>query len=325
MATDFDPYRILEVDASAGQDQIDEAYRRQWASYPRNEAPEARLREIQAAYRILSDPAERRSYDERRASAPSAPTAVAEKPLFESEAAGPKDVPLWTLGDILRAILSVIGVVILGSIPIYLLAIEIAGGSDLVDKDPTALSIVLILSALFQFSALGSAWWFGVRKYKLSLKALGLRRPERGWPWLPFALVIGAMSIVAVYSLSLSAAGIEPDTDLPDAVYDNVLPLTIALILTTLIAPFVEEVFFRGFVYGGLARRFGWVWGAIGSGLLFGAAHIANAGYVYVVPPIIGIGILFAWAYRYSRSLYTSIAAHFLFNLLQMIAVLASR
>jgi len=133
------------------------------------------------------------------------------------------------------------------------------------------------------------------------------------------------MSIVAVYSLSLSAAGIEPDTDLPDAVYDNVLPLTIALILTTLIAPFVEEVFFRGFVYGGLARRFGWVWGAIGSGLLFGAAHIANAGYVYVVPPIIGIGILFAWAYRYSRSLYTSIAAHFLFNLLQMIAVLASR
>src|SRR5450830_1664624 len=78
MATDFDPYRILEVDPSAGHEQIDEAYRRQWAAYPRDPAPEARLREIQAAYRILSDPAERRSYDERRQAVASASVAVAE-------------------------------------------------------------------------------------------------------------------------------------------------------------------------------------------------------------------------------------------------------
>ena len=215
--------------------------------------------------------------------------------------------------------------IVISSIPIYLLASEIAGGSDLVDKDPTALSIVLILSGVFQLSALGSAWWFGVRKYKLSFKALGLRKPERGWPWLPFTLVVGAMAVVILYSLALSALGIEPNTDLPDAVYDNIGPLVIALGLTTLVAPFVEEIFFRGFVFGGITRRFGWVWGALGSGVLFGAAHIANAGYLYVVPPIIGIGVLFAWAYRYSRSIYPSIAAHFLFNLLQMIAVLASR
>jgi membrane protease YdiL (CAAX protease family) len=325
MATDFDPYRILEVDSSAGQEQIDEAYRRHWAAYPRDAAPEARLREIQAAYRILGDPAERRSYDERRASAVSAPTAVAEMPTFEPEPPRATDAPLWGLSDIGKAIAVIIAIVIVASIPIYVVAAQIAGSSDQIDKDPTALSVVLIVSALFQVSALGTAWWFGVRKYKLDFRALGFRKPERGWPWLPFTLVGGAMAIVIVYSVALSAVGIEPDTDLPDAVYDNIVPLTIALILTTVMAPFVEEVFFRGFVYGGLTRRWGWIWGAIGSGLLFGAAHLANAGYFYVVPPIIGIGIMFAWAYHYSRSLYTSMAAHFLFNLIQMIAVLASR
>lgn len=325
MATDFDPYRILEVDSSAGQDQIDEAYRRQWAAYPRDAAPEARLREIQAAYRILSDPAERRSYDERRVSTPSVPTAVAEMPPIEPEAPRSPDIPLWTLADIAKAIGVIIGIVVLSSVPIYLLANEIAGGADRVDKDPTALAVVLIVSALFQFAALGSAWWFGVRKYKLDFRALGLRRPERGWPWLPFTLVAGAMGMVVFYSLALAAVGIEPDTDLPDAIYDNALPLAIALVLTVILAPFVEEIFFRGFVFGGLTRRFGWVWGALGSGTLFGVAHIANAGYLYVLPPIIAIGILFAWGYKYSRSLYPSIAAHFLFNLIQMIGVLATR
>jgi uncharacterized protein len=406
MATDFDPYRILEVDPSAGREQIDEAYRRQWAAYPRDPAPDARLREIQAAYRILSDPAERRSYDERRQAAASAPVAVAEgappdteasarlqqrvaelhqrgyelvskapssarlvkKPrpqsrfraifwgifwlclgilpfaiyMFErkstqtwyvwldadgqvQEGAENPDEAAWTLGDIIWAVLTVIGIVIVASIPIFVTAIAIAGGSDKVDTSPNALAVELLASAVFQASALGAAWYFGLRKYHLNWAALGLRRPERGWPWLPFTLVLGALTIVFVYGIVLSIAGVKPNTDLPDAVYNHFLPLSIALVLTVLIAPVIEETFFRGFVFGGLMKRWGPVWGALGSGLLFGAAHLGNSGYFYVVPPIIGIGVLFAWSYRYSRSIFPSMAAHFLFNLIQMIGVLATR
>ncbi|MEO8457547.1 MAG: CPBP family glutamic-type intramembrane protease [Chloroflexota bacterium] len=329
MATDFDPYGILQVPASARQEQIDEAYRKQYAAHGSDQAPDIRLREIQAAYRVLSDPAERRLYDERRAHAP-APTAVAERAVpFEGEATvvAPTDTetPLWTTGDIIRAVLSVIAVVIAGSVPIYLLAGQVAGSTDNIDKDGNAIAIVLMSSLLFQAAALGSVWYFGLRKYKLSIRSLGFRPPETGWPWLPFVLVMAAMAIVVVYSLLLDAAGISPDTDLPDAVYDNILPLAIALVLTVAVAPVVEETFFRGFVFAGLSRRFGWVWGALGSGTLFGAAHLGNAGYLYVVPPIIAIGVMFAWAYRKTHSIYTSMAAHFLFNLIQMIAVLAYR
>lgn len=326
MATDFDPYRILEVDASAGQEQIDEAYRRQWATYPRDPAPEARLREIQAAYRILSDPVERRSYDERRQTAASVPVAVAEgEPRVAAFAPAPGTGAAWGLGDILRAIAVIIGIVIVASIPIFVVAIAIAGGSDEVDTSPNALAVELLASAVFQVSALGAAWYFGLRKYHLNWAALGFRKPERGWPWLPFTLVLGALFIVFAYSILLSIAGISPNTDLPDAVYNHFLPLSIVLILTVLIAPVIEETFFRGFVFGGLMRRWGPIWSALGSGLLFGMAHLGNVGYFYVVPPIIGIGVLFAWSYRYSRSIFPSMAAHFLFNLIQMIGVLATR
>jgi membrane protease YdiL (CAAX protease family) len=179
--------------------------------------------------------------------------------------------------------------------------------------------------AVFQVSALGAAWYFGLRKYHLDWSALGWRKPVRGWPWLPFTLVLGALSIVFIYGIILQIVGINPDTKLPDAVYNHFLPLSIALVLTVLIAPVIEETFFRGFVFGGLMKRWGPVWGALGSGLLFGAAHLGNSGYFYVVPPIIGIGVLFAWSYRYSRSIFPSMAAHFLFNLIQMIGVLATR
>ncbi len=326
MASDFDPYQILQVDPAAGQEQIDQAYRRQWAAYPADAAPEARLRQIQAAYRLLSDPAERSSYDARRAATTSTPVALAEAPVLPAQfVATPGDGAPWGIGDILRAIAVVIGFVLLSLIPITIVAVLIAGSQDKIDKDPNALAVILLTSVAFQAAALWAVWRFGLRKYKVDWSALGLRRPERGWPWLPFALVTWALVIVFAYGVLLQIIGIEPDTDLPDAVYDNILPLAVALTLTVVIAPVIEETFFRGFVFGGLMRRWGPVWGALGSATLFGAAHLGNAGYLYVVPPIIGIGLIFAWSYRYSRSIVPSIAAHFMFNLIQMIAVLATR
>jgi hypothetical protein len=322
MATDFDPYRILDVDVSAGQQQIDEAYRRQWAAH----SGDVRLREIQAAYRILSDPAERASYDARRAAVATAPVAVADLAAVPPEfRATPGDGAAWGIGDILRAVAVVIGIVIAMLIPISIAAVLIAGSADKVNDSPNALAVELLASASFQAAALWAAWRFGLRKYHLNWSALGFRKPERGLPWLPFALVAWALLIVFAYGIALQVVGIKPDTNLPDAVYDHILPLSIALLLTVAIAPVIEETFFRGFVYGGLMRRWGAVWGALGSALLFGAAHLGNAGYLYVVPPIVGIGLIFAWSYRYSRSIYPSMAAHFMFNMIQMIAVLATR
>lgn len=329
MATDFDPYAILEVERSAGQDEIDQAYRRQWASYPNDATPEARLREIQAAYRILSDAEERRAYDARLAERAADGVAPAPDSRPEPSGAalmtgdGPGRVP-WGVREILLAIGVIVGGVILASIPIFFLADWVAGDKGIND-DPYALAIQLAASAIFQLAALWTAWWFSIHKFRLNWSALGIRRPERGMPWLPFSLAVGGLLVVGVYGVVLNAVGINPNTDLPDAAYDNALPLGIIIVLTIVLAPVIEELFFRGFAFSGLAQRWGLVWGAIGSASLWGVAHLGNSGYFYVVPPIVVIGIMFAWSRVYSKSILPAIAAHFMFNLIQVIGALLAR
>lgn len=325
MATDFDPYAILQVERTASQDEIDQAYRRQWAAYPHDPTPEVRLRELQAAYRILSDPEERRAYDVRLAgrATDGLPLTAPPPPPETAAEHGPGKVP-WGPKEVLLAIAIIVGSVIIASIPIFFLADWVAGSKKL-DEDPNSLAIQYVASAFFQAAALWTAWRFSVRKFHLDWGALGLRRPERGLPWLPFSLAASALLVVALYGALLDVAGIHPDTDLPDAAYDNALPLSIIIVLTIAVAPIVEETFFRGFVFSGLARRWGPIAGGLGSAMLFGVAHLGNAGYFYVVPPIVMIGAMFAWSYYYTKSIVPSIGAHFLFNLVQVVGTLAFR
>jgi membrane protease YdiL (CAAX protease family) len=326
MATDFDPYRILEVDRTAGQDEIDAAYRRQWAAYPSDPSPEQRLREIQTAYRILSDSTERAAYDSRLAGRADGVAPVPETGGIGELAAPAEAVrSAWGVREVLKGIGILVAAAFVGAMVFGAIAIGIAGGTDEVETNGDALAVQLLASIVFQAAAVYAAWRFSVRKFHLRWDALGLRMPERGLPWLPFSLVGGAFVLVIAYGAFLSAIGVEPDTDLPDAAYDNALPLVIIVVLTVAVAPFVEEVFFRGFVFPGLARRIGTAWGAIGCGVLFGIAHLGNPGYFYVVPPIIAIGALFAYGYYYSKSILPSIAAHFMFNLIQIVGAIATR
>jgi membrane protease YdiL (CAAX protease family) len=52
---------------------------------------------------------------------------------------------------------------------------------------------------------------------------------------------------------------------------------------------------------------------------------VGNPGYIYLIPPIIVIGAMFAWGYRYSNSIFITMAAHMLFNSIQIIGTLLNR
>lgn len=224
----------------------------------------------------------------------------------------------WTLGDIGKAIGVVVLVLIATSIPASIVALALAGGDD-IEKDPTALTVALGASVFLELALFFAAIHFSVRKYGASPAALGLRPPKRGGFWssagVGFGLVIAGLGVNFAYFAALSLVGIEPDTDLPEEVFQDAGPLIVIGVLSLLFAPLMEEVFFRGFVFGGLRPRWGLLWAALASGLLFAVAHIGNPGTIYLIPPVAAIGAIFAWGYASTGSLLASFFAHFLFNL----------
>jgi membrane protease YdiL (CAAX protease family) len=94
-----------------------------------------------------------------------------------------------------------------------------------------------------------------------------------------------------------------------------------------------EEIFFRGYLYRSLRGRWGVAAGAVISSLLFGIRHATQLGLLYHDYPwgaalswslfaaVAGLG--FCWLYEKTGSLTAPILAHYLLNLIPMVALAA--
>ena len=183
---------------------------------------------------------------------------------------------------------------------------------------PLALGLSLPVEVTF----LGSAVWFGARRYRRGLEVLGFRWPLRGW-WTPIAVLFGAYFVLAVYVAIVELSGLgdlTPQSTLPEDVFDSPFTLPLAGVLALLAAPLAEETFFRGFLFPGLRNRLGTLRAALASSLLFAALHF-NVGSII---PFTVIGMLLAWAYVLSGSLWMAIGAHFAFNAISFIITIAA-
>lgn len=172
---------------------------------------------------------------------------------------------------------------------------------------------------------LGFEIWLGAivlilaTRRDLTMPQLGFRwlSSRAGW-WIP-ATVVGAYAIIIGYGVLIVLIESITGADLGRLVEGNPLPNTeanTALVWTVLglsvvlAAPFGEELFFRALLFRAIAGRWGIATGVILSGALFALVHFE----VSVVLPFWGIGMWFAWAYYKSGSLWTTIAAHAIFN-----------
>ena len=192
--------------------------------------------------------------------------------------------------------------------------------------------VPFLLTALaFQISLAGfSALWVAVR-HRGWLPALGLRsgRPTSD-------TVVGALAGVALFGLvaflvlpflSLLFEGVtgrppSPINQLP-VDFDNPVVVVLAVIAAIFGAPFGEEVFFRGFLYGSLRNRFGyWIAGAISS-LFFGLFH-ATASWL-LVPVMVVVGMGLAFLYERRGALTAPIAAHAAFNVIGFTLIVLAR
>jgi len=184
----------------------------------------------------------------------------------------------------------------------------------------------LILTIILDLVFIGLAVWLALRRRHLKPEALGLRGFERDLWWMPLAAAGGAHLAIVIYSVVLSAAGADaavPKQEDLDQLFSNPAILPLTGLATVIMAPLAEEIFFRGFIFGGLVRPLGIVGAMVVSGFIFGAFHIQNAETVGLLLPFGLVGMLFAWLYYRTGSLLPSMAAHFLFNLVSFVAITA--
>lgn len=150
---------------------------------------------------------------------------------------------------------------------------------------------------------------------------LGLR--WRNWPWV---LLIAPFAVAGVWVLigMLEAAGYSKwmaewfgGPELQESVTllrESGDPLILGLmaVAAVLVAPICEECVFRGYVYPVMKRFGGAGVGALGSALLFAAAH----NHVQTLFPLFLLGLVLVWVYELTGSIWAPVAVHLLFNAL---------
>jgi membrane protease YdiL (CAAX protease family) len=151
--------------------------------------------------------------------------------------------------------------------------------------------------------------------------ALGLRRP------LAPAIKVSALAYVAYIGAAIViAALLEPEQE--DVTRDlgfgeGDFGSIAAGLLIVVVAPVSEEIFFRGFLFGGLRRGTSFVVAALVSSGIWGLFHYTGPGSWGVVVQLTVFGLALAWVYERTGSLWPPIALHVLNNALAF-AVLTS-
>ena len=100
------------------------------------------------------------------------------------------------------------------------------------------------------------------------------------------------------------------------------LPVSLLfLIIVGLIAPLLEEIIFRGFLFGTLRNSFGPRRSMIYSSLLFAALHQSLTAFL----PIFFLAMVLAYLYEKSGSLWPSIILHMANNTVATLFVILIR
>lgn len=208
----------------------------------------------------------------------------------------------------------------------FSLAVASAGSTSEEDLvlDPEG----LLTSIAFQFVIAGIVSLFVVSRIR-PVDWLGLKWPS--WPWVfliaPAAvffmwILIGGLQ-VAGYMVWIESLGVETVQDTVKLLQKSDDPLTLGLMAFAAVvaAPLCEEIVFRGYLYSA-AKNFAGPWvAAIGSALVFAAAH----GSLAALLPLLIFGMVLTFIYEKTGSLWAPIAAHCCFNAATVITQIIAR
>jgi hypothetical protein len=184
------------------------------------------------------------------------------------------------------------------------------------DTDGGILAAQALFGATLIVFAVGVASGWRSVPLGRSLRALGLRRV--GWS----GIGIGLLTLLVYYgaAIAFSALVVQPDQE--DIAGElgvddpNLIVAASAVVLIALVAPFAEELFFRGMVFAGLRSRLSLWPAALVSGIVFGLPHVITGPVASIT--LAGLGVALAWLYERTGSLWPCILIHVINNSLAL-------
>ena len=212
----------------------------------------------------------------------------------------------WKTSDVA---IGVVTLIIVGFLGILIVHPALSGASE-----PNTVSELAIIGGISGVIMLLIAWLIGPARYRVSLSSLGLRIPtpeSRTQLLLPVLVLIASLAFTGIYGVIVSVLGWDIPESLPEGL-DREGPgiIGILAVIVVLWVPLAEEVFFRGFLLSGLVVNLGVVGAAIVSSLVFALFHIDPR----IMVPIFVTGLLFAWLYNRTGSIWSCSAAHAMQN-----------
>jgi uncharacterized protein len=160
--------------------------------------------------------------------------------------------------------------------------------------------------------------WYG------ALRALGLRS-TRFWPavgWVIFGLIV-VYAVTIIYGTLIQTFHWSLQTNGDALVQEaRTMPFTVigALVGAVVIAPFCEEIFFRGFLFAGLLRGMTVLWATLISTALFTLVHWDKGSAI----PLFAIGLMLAVIRWRTGSIWPGMALHMLNNAIASVLVVAT-
>ncbi len=137
----------------------------------------------------------------------------------------------------------------------------------------------------------------GLRKFKPENLAIGC------------GLIFGAYILIFVHNVILLAFGIAPQGEMLLDLFEQE-DFALLVFVGVIMAPFIEEIFFRGFVYCGLKQKYNWKTAALISSALFAIAHMQL---VALIPTFL-MGLVLTYLYQRSKSIWPGIILHLIVN-----------
>ncbi len=176
---------------------------------------------------------------------------------------------------------------------------------------------LFILQGVAELAAVLMLWLIMKWLYHTDFKMIGLGKFQPGllgWTVLAFPAYLIASTFFSNISAQIFHVNLLQQQDIGYS-NPNGFELTLTFIALVLLAPFVEETLFRGFLFKAFRRTFGFWVGAIAVSLLFAVAHgQANVGIDVFV-----LSMFLCYLREKTDSLWPSIALHAMKNLVAFI------